>query len=93
MKTTITTAHKTRKNPVSEAPALPDGVDQTEVDKYLNTVPVRLRQLARRALGKRTNSRRVMALKCYECCNFEDHYVRVKECRAWRCPLWAYRPT
>ena len=65
---------------------------QTELEKYLSTVPLLYRPLASRALRGVSGKAAAVKAKCQECVNYEDVKLRVSGCTVWKCPLWRFRP-
>ena len=65
---------------------------QTELEKYLETIPLLYRPLAKRALTGKLGKAPSVKAKCQECVNYEDVKLRVSSCTVWKCPLWRVRP-
>ena len=58
-------------------------------------VPVRYRQLYRRALAGELSPRQTIKAKCLECCCWKRHdegIDQIADCVVRSCPLWALRP-
>lgn len=60
--------------------------------KYADQVPVMSRAVTLRAYEASASPRDAIRAKCAECVGYEETLTRVRECTAYRCPLWSYRP-
>lgn len=65
----------------------------TRIDRYINSLPTRFINLARRVLqGKEISRAAAVKLKCLDCVGFEDSSIRIRECDSVICALHKFRP-
>lgn len=85
--------HKHSPKPASKIdsevknPTRSEGFDEELVKR----VPKLYQNQYRMALMGKLGPRRVIKIKCLECCGFEDTRERIPNCTVRSCPLWQYR--
>lgn len=70
----------------------PGKLTQAELNRRLETVPLRYRAAQIKAMQKRLSPRQAIAQTCRECVGFEETRERIKNCTSFMCPINAYRP-
>lgn len=62
------------------------------LEEFKAIVPTLFKGTFERAFNGTCSPRTAIKAKCQDCVGYEDTIDRVKNCKAMRCPLWAYRP-
>lgn len=70
----------------------PAQIQKTFIESAVKSAPARFRKNYKNALEGKAQSKKAIKAKCLECVGFEDGPNRIRNCEAYTCPLWKYRP-